>query len=120
MGNKRSTRRIDVQIVRNQDADKATEPPHARLVGVAREMFCRDGIHATGIDRILAEAHVSKMTLYSRFGSKEALVREVLRQEGAEWRTHFFTAVSAMSDDPRAQLAGVVSALDPWFRGPAV
>ena len=63
--------------------------PHHRILEVAREMFCRDGIHATGIDRILAEACASKMTLYARFGSKQALLREVLLQEGAAWRTLF-------------------------------
>ena len=86
-------------------------------MNVAREMFCRDGIHATGIDRILAEAHVSKMTLYTRFGSKEALVREVLRQEGTEWRANFEAAVTAAADQPRLRLASVMAALDPWFRG---
>lgn len=117
VSSKQSSRRGDVQIVRDPPLNEAGEPPHLRLLGVAREMFCRDGIHATGIDRILAEARVSKMTLYGRFGSKEALVREVLREEGEAWRTHFFAAVSAVSGDPREQLAGVVSALDPWFRG---
>ena len=105
-----------MHIVKSLSAHEATEPPHVRLVGVAREIFCRDGIHATGIDRILAEARVSKMLLYSRFGFKETLVREVLRQEGAELRSRFLTAVSAMSDDPRAQLADAVTALDSWFR----
>lgn len=80
-------------------------------------MFCRDGIHATGIDRILAEAHVSKMTLYTRFGSKEALVREVLRLEGEEWRANFFAGVAAASDQPSLRLSSVMAALEPWFRG---
>lgn len=96
---------------------EAEAPPHARLLGVARDMFCRDGIHATGIDRILAEAGVSKMTLYSRFGSKEALVREVLVQEGAEWRAHFFAAVTAGAPDARGRLGGIMAALAPWFGG---
>lgn len=95
----------------------AAAPPHARLVDVARELFCRDGIHATGIDRILTTAGVSKMVLYTRYGSKEALVREVLRQEGAEWRADFFAAVLAASPDPRQRLHGIMAALEPWFGG---
>lgn len=78
-------------------------------------MFCRDGIHATGIDRILAAAGASKMTLYTRFGSKEALLREVLLQEGADWRGAYFVAVNACPDP----IAGVVAALGVLFsRGP--
>lgn len=101
----------------NPRATEAAQPPHARLIGVAREMFCRDGIHATGIDRILSTAGVSKMTLYTRFGSKEALIREVLKQEGAEWRADFFAAVLASSPDPKQRLHGVMAALRPWFEG---
>ncbi len=87
------------------------------MLATARDLFCRDGIHATGIDRILAEARVSKMTLYARFGSKEALVREVLREEGVEWRAAFFDRLAAAGDDPAVRLAGVIDALEPWFRG---
>ncbi|MDT7950061.1 MAG: TetR/AcrR family transcriptional regulator [Acetobacteraceae bacterium] len=102
--------------VLKQEAE-AVLPPHLRLVAVAREMFCRDGIHATGIDRILSASGVSKMTLYTRFGSKEMLVREVLRQEGADWRTSFFAAVLRASPEPQERLRRVIVALEPWFRG---
>lgn len=80
-------------------------------------MFCRDGIHATGVDRILAAAGASKMTLYARFGSKEALVREALRQEGGSWRTAFFATVTDAAPDPLGRLRAIVPALDGWFRG---
>jgi AcrR family transcriptional regulator len=84
-------------------------------VDVARDLFCRDGIHATGIDRILAEAGASKMTLYSRFGSKEALVHEVLLREGAEWRAAFFAAVDRPGTTALDQLRYVIPALGEWF-----
>lgn len=92
-------------------------PPHERIVQVARDLFCRDGIHATGIDRILAEAGASKMTLYARFGSKEALVREVLTREGAEWRGAFFGLVEGAGPDPADRLRATVPALRTWFEG---
>jgi AcrR family transcriptional regulator len=91
-------------------------PPHERIVATARVLFCRDGIHATGIDRILADAGASKMTLYARFGSKEGLVRAVLEQEGLEWRQHFFAAI-ATATEPRERLHRIVPALADWFRG---
>ena len=89
--------------------------PHDRILEVARELFCRDGIHATGIDRILAEAQASKMTLYSRFGSKEALLREVLAREGQAQRELIFGAIEAAGPDPAAQLGAVIGALRTWF-----
>ena len=99
-------------------AKQAVVPPHERIVEVARELFCRDGIHATGIDRILAGAGASKMTLYSRFGSKEALVREVLRREGAAVRAVFLGAIAASADTPAARLRHVVPALAVWLGDP--
>ncbi len=98
---------------------KAPEPPtapHERIVAIAREMFCRDGIHATGIDRILAAAGASKMTLYSRFGSKEALLREVLLREGADWRDAFFAAVLAATPPGTDPLPHLVAGLGTLFR----
>lgn len=90
--------------------------PHERILAAAREMFCRDGIHATGIDRILSVASASKMTLYARFGSKEALVRAVLREEGEAWRRTFFARIAEV-EDPAERLRRVVPALAAWFRG---
>ena len=95
----------------------AERPASERIVDVARELICRDGIHATGIDRILSAAGASKMTLYTRFGSKEALVREVLQREGAEWRTMFFHAIETAGGTPMRQLLQVVPALADWFNG---
>lgn len=105
------------QSQRLDEAEASDRAPHERILEVARDMFCRDGIHATGIDRILAAAGASKMTLYARFGSKEALVRAALREEGAAWRAAFFAAVARAGDDPAERLRGVVPALAAWFGG---
>ena len=91
--------------------------PHERILAAARDLFCRDGIAATGIDRVLSEARASKMTLYSRFGSKEALVQAVLVQEGQEWRDAFFAAVTGAAPTARERLSAVVPALGQWFQG---
>ncbi|MFC0406933.1 TetR/AcrR family transcriptional regulator [Roseomonas elaeocarpi] len=91
--------------------------PHERIITVARELFCRDGIHATGVDRILSTAGASKMTLYTRFGSKEALIRAALRQEGEDWRRDFAERVIAASDTPLGRLRAIIPALGEWFGG---
>jgi AcrR family transcriptional regulator len=41
------------------------------IVQTAYRLFKRDGFHATGIDKIIAEAEVAKMTMYRHFPSKE-------------------------------------------------
>ena len=97
--------------------DLHRQPAHERIIDAARDLFCRHGIHATGIDRILATAGASKMALYGRFGSKDALLREVLAREGADWRAGFFATVEASGPDPMQQLAAVAQAMEGWYRG---
>ncbi len=50
------------------------------LVDTAYARFKRDGFHAIGIDRLIAEADVARMTLYRNFPSKDDLIVEVLDQ----------------------------------------
>ncbi|CDX51711.1 Transcriptional regulator, TetR family [Mesorhizobium plurifarium] len=48
------------------------------IVETAYALFKRVGFHATGVDRIIAEADVAKMTMYRHFPSKDDLMVEVL------------------------------------------
>ena len=48
--------------------------PRSRLLESATKLFKTEGIRVIGIDRILREADVAKASLYSLFGSKDALV----------------------------------------------
>ena len=74
------------------DTSKAVERP-ARRRGSARERlllaasrrFYADGVSATGIDTITAEAGVAKMSLYNNFSSKADLVRAYLDARHEEW-----------------------------------
>src|ERR1700684_2965622 len=50
-----------------------------RILDAATELFYRDGINATGVERLAAESSVSKRTLYQHFPSKTAVVEEYLR-----------------------------------------
>lgn len=58
----------------------SAQPRRQLLIDKAFNLFNEYGFHATGIDRILKESGVSKATLYKHFGSKEALIVEVLEQ----------------------------------------
>lgn len=86
-----------------------------KILDAATRLFCREGIHATGIDRILAEAGAAKMTLYKHFGSKEGLVHAVLEREGGMWRDWFSEELSSRAGTPRDQLVAVFDVLKMWF-----
>jgi len=51
----------------------------SRLLGTATRLFYTEGIHPVGIDRIVAEAKVTRATLYRHFSGKEDLVVAYLK-----------------------------------------
>lgn len=58
------------------------------MLKAAGDLFYAEGIHTVGVDRIVAEAHVTKATFYRHFPSKDELVRAYLDQrfrEHAAW-----------------------------------
>ncbi|MFF4093406.1 TetR/AcrR family transcriptional regulator [Streptomyces sp. NPDC001834] len=57
----------------------------ARILDAAARRFYADGVAATGIDTITAEAGVAKMSLYNNFDSKADLVRAYLQARHEEW-----------------------------------
>ncbi|HWC78450.1 MAG TPA: TetR/AcrR family transcriptional regulator [Pseudonocardiaceae bacterium] len=57
--------------------------PRERVLDTASTLFYREGIHAVSIDRLCAEAHVSKRSLYQYFENRDAILTEMLRSRGA-------------------------------------
>ncbi|MYU09882.1 TetR family transcriptional regulator [Streptomyces sp. SID8361] len=62
-------------------------PARERLLAAAARRFYADGVTATGIDTITAEAGVAKMSLYNNFSSKADLVMAYLDARHEEWLT---------------------------------
>ncbi|MFD7859176.1 TetR/AcrR family transcriptional regulator [Streptomyces microflavus] len=60
-------------------------PTRQRLLEAAARCFYADGVAATGIDTIIAEAGVSRVSLYNNFSSKAGLVRAYLDVRHEEW-----------------------------------
>ncbi len=89
------------------------------LLDTALELFYRDGFHATGIDRIVAEAGVAKMTLYKHFKSKDELILAALRRRDERFRNWFMRAVERRAATPRGRLLAVFDALGEWAAGEA-
>lgn len=56
-----------------------------RLLNSAAILFYNDGIAATGIDTIIKNAGVAKMSLYNNFSSKAELVQAYIEERHGEW-----------------------------------
>jgi AcrR family transcriptional regulator len=96
----------------------ASESPHDRILKAAHDLFYRDGIRATGIDRVIAESGVAKLTFYRQFASKDDLIRAFLDYRHERWMAWFTGALARHGGDAGA----LVPALREWlgsaeFRG---
>ena len=89
------------------------------LIDGATRVFERTGFHATSLDTILAEAGVSRMTLYNHFESKEDLIVAALERYGQRSRAHMFERIRSATDDPRERLLSVFDELGAWLTGGA-
>lgn len=58
----------------------STSEARSRLLGTATRIFYAEGIHSVGVDRIIAEAQVTRATLYRHFKGKEDLILAYLQQ----------------------------------------
>jgi AcrR family transcriptional regulator len=87
-----------------------------RLIETAWTLFYLDGYHATGIDRILAESQVAKMTLYHHFRSKEELILAVLEQRSRQTLDSLRRFLDAKNRSPEKRLEAVFDWLIAWIR----
>lgn len=93
-----------------------------RIRASARELFYAQGIRAVGVEQIVANAGVTKPSLYRAYESKDELAAAYLRQYGAEIAVTFETVVTPHAGNPRAQFRAWFERLErrvaePHFRG---
>jgi AcrR family transcriptional regulator len=93
-------------------------PVRERLLQTADRLFYAEGIHAVGIDRILAEARVAKASLYGHFGGKDALVEAYLDGRSTGWRAHVEAELPGRATEPAERLLAVFDMLGEWFAEP--
>ncbi|HYD83082.1 MAG TPA: TetR family transcriptional regulator [Opitutus sp.] len=89
-------------------------PKRAHLLLTAWRLFYRDGYRAVGIDTLLAEAQVAKMTLYNHFASKEELIVAVLEQRSAALLKALDESLAAAGRTPQRRLTAVFDGLSQW------
>lgn len=89
-----------------------------RILETADRLFYQEGIRNVGIDRIIAEADVAKMSLYKHFPSKDDLIVEVLKYRD-ECMVRFFTqAIEKHSQETPNRLLAFFGALKDLLQSP--
>ena len=81
-------------------------------------LFYREGFRAVGIDRIIEEASVAKMSFYRYFPSKSDLIAAFLRKRHDDWMAWFTADVEVRIAAERSGLEVIAETLRSWFRQP--
>lgn len=85
--------------------------PRERLLAVAGDLFYRQGIRSVGVDEIVAEANVAKMSLYRSFASKDELAAAYLMERDARYWRWWDGVVAKHEGEPRRQIKALFRSL---------
>ena len=94
----------DAEIAHGTKRSEARE----RLLSTAAATFYAEGIRTVGVDRIIADASVTKATFYRHFPSKEDLVQAYLAREDDLLRGAF-AGIEGLP--PEQQLEGAIQGI---------
>lgn len=93
-----------------------------RLLRTASELFYADGVRSVGVERVVAEASVTRATFYRHFAGKEALVVAYIEATDAALRVRAGEPPSDTRADAASWLTAVTDVVGetlcaPTFRG---
>ena len=90
-----------------------------KILLTAHDLFYQEGIRATGIDRIIKESGVTKVTFYRHYPSKNELIRAYLEYRHAYWMHWFVDAVDRHRRIDGDPILVIVKVLAEWFESQA-
>ena len=93
-----------------------------RILRTAMILFNDTGVHQTGIDKIIADSRVAKMSFYNHFPSKQNLITAYLGEKGRLRMESFRRHTHQKHKDPVKKALGIFDSLAEWieeknFRG---
>jgi AcrR family transcriptional regulator len=109
--------------VRRSGGDRPErKPARDKVFEVAADLFYRQGVRAVGVETIVKQAGVAKISLYRSFPSKDDLVVAYLEDRNAAFWQHWEEALASYKGNPRAQLRAIMTslaqrAMQPGYRG---
>ncbi len=81
-------------------------PAKQRVLESAAVLFYQDGIHAVGVDRLIASSKVTKATFYKHFGSKDRLIIEYIENRHRRAAEDIIT-IAASTEDAESVLHAI-------------
>jgi AcrR family transcriptional regulator len=79
-----------------------------RVFEVAADLFYKESIRAVGVETIVKQAGVAKISLYRNFDSKDDLIVAYLENRNVDYWRNIDRLMAAKENDPRAQVRALV------------
>lgn len=89
-----------------------------KILTTAHALFYLYGIRATGIDKIIEQAGVTKVTFYRHFPSKNQLILAYLDYRHTLWMTWFSDTLQQQSEAGQAPATALVATMRLWWEQP--
>jgi AcrR family transcriptional regulator len=94
-------------------------PARERILRTAHDLFYAEGLRATGIDRVIADAGVTKVTFYRHFPSKNDLILAYLNLRHERWMKWFTQALERHGSGSKGTQT-LPPVMKEWFCGKAL
>jgi AcrR family transcriptional regulator len=103
-------------------AEPARKLARDKVFEVAADLFYRKGVRAVGVEAIVKQADVAKISLYRSFPSKDDLVVAYLENRNTAFWRQWDEAFTPFESDPRTQLRAIMAYMarrttQPGYRG---
>jgi AcrR family transcriptional regulator len=94
----------------------ARQSARERILDTAYVLFSQHGTRAVGVDRIIAECGIAKMTLYRNFPSKDDLILAFLELREERWTRAWLQAeAQRRGATPAERLLAIFDTFAGWF-----
>lgn len=98
----------------SQHTSVSALPARQRILVTTHDLFYRHGIRATGIDRVIAESGVTKVTFYRHFPSKAELIHVYLNYRHQLW-IDWFRGALVRHGVAKVGTMALLPTLKEWF-----
>ncbi|MFV2175133.1 TetR/AcrR family transcriptional regulator [Actinomadura sp. LOL_016] len=105
------------------DAVERVDDPdetRTRVLDAAHEQFARMGVQRSTMEDVARRAGVSRITVYRRFATKDALVEQVVRRELRRYFDRFLIDIQRAETAAERVVLGFVSSLRAIQRNPLI
>lgn len=100
--------------------DEGFDRTKVRLLDAAYEQFCRMGIQRSSMEDVARRAELSRVTVYRRFATKDALVEQVILREFRRYFDQFLIDIRHAHTAADRVVVGFVSSLRAFRENPLI